>query len=108
VLTFDDASITRVMIAATAIPRRSHGRWLLDMARRVETAPRRAADAHRQAQWRRRQRDGVHVYRIEVGHDAIEALIVSGCMSEAEALDQRAVARELADVIEQWAQRWLR
>jgi len=70
---------------------------------------RREATRRRQAKWRARVRDGRACYRLDVDRDrAIEALIVSGRLSEDGALRRELVERELAAVVEQWAERWLK
>jgi hypothetical protein len=70
--------------------------------------PDREATRRRQAKWRARIRDGRAVYKLDVDRDrVIEALIVSGRLSEDAALRRSEIERELAAVVEQWATRWL-
>jgi hypothetical protein len=58
--------------------------------------------------WRARQREGRAVFRLELFHDrVVEALIVSGRLSEDAALRRSEVERGLAAVVEQWTERWL-
>jgi hypothetical protein len=62
----------------------------------------------RQARWRARVREGRAIFKLELLHDrVIEALIVSRRLSEDAALRRSEVERELAAVVEQWAERWL-
>jgi len=65
------------------------------------------ATRRRQARWRARVREGRVIFKLELPHDrVIEALIVSRRLSEAAALRRSEVERELAAVVEQWAERW--
>ena len=71
--------------------------------------PDKRAVRDRQARWRARVRDGRACYRLELDRDrVIEALLASGRMSEDAALRREQVERELATVIEQWAERWIK
>jgi len=66
------------------------------------------ATRRRQARWRARVREGRAIFKLELPHDrVIEALIVSRRLSEDAALRRSEVERELAAVVEQWAERWL-
>jgi hypothetical protein len=68
----------------------------------------RDATRRRQARFRERQRDGRGVFRLELHHDQIvEALLVSRRLSEDAALRREMVERALANVITEWAHRWL-
>ena len=72
---------------------------------------RRAATAARQPQYQReyrqRAKHGEMMLRILVGPKVIDALIARG-LSDQDSRDRTIVARELADVLEQWTQQWLR
>jgi hypothetical protein len=69
---------------------------------------RRSSGAIRQAEHRARERDGVvRCVYVPVDRAVLEALIDRGLPPEA-ALNARAIARECADVLGQWAARWQR
>jgi hypothetical protein len=56
---------------------------------------------------RRRQRAGQCVYRVVVPElPVIEAALITGLLTDAEALDRRHVERVLGQVLAQWAQGW--
>ena len=66
------------------------------------------ATRRRQARWRARHREGRAIFRLDLPHDrVVEALIVSGRLSEDAALRRSEVERELAAVALQWVERWL-
>jgi hypothetical protein len=67
----------------------------------------RSPSADRKRRYRARQRRGRVVVGVEVDRDAVLlALLASGRLGEAEALQPDQVAAALGDVIEQWARRW--
>lgn len=63
--------------------------------------------AAKQRAYRQRLRKGLTVYRVPLPPDNVLALIVSGRLTEAEAMDRKAVERELATVQAEWSRRWL-
>jgi len=67
----------------------------------------RSPGAVRQAEHRQRERSEVVCYYVPVHSSVIETLIDRGLPAE-EALDAKAVGRELAEVLQQWAARWQR
>lgn len=63
--------------------------------------------AQKKRRQRQRQRAGVVVLPIEVIEDDVAAaMIASGRLSEGQALDRAALARELAGVAAEWTRRW--
>ena len=64
------------------------------------------SSAARQRRYRRRQADGQAVYRVPGGDDILLALLVSGRLSEAGALDRAQVEQALGAVLKEWARRW--
>jgi hypothetical protein len=69
---------------------------------------RRAASRARQAKWRERVREGRACYRLDLNCERVVwALIESGRLSEDAALRRSEIERELAAVVEQWADLWL-
>ena len=64
--------------------------------------------ALRQRAYRQRKRAGEAIFRIRVADWVIEALLVSGRLSDDASRDRERVQCELAGVIEQWAARWLK
>jgi hypothetical protein len=71
-------------------------------ARRVSRQPR------YQREYRQRRRRGEEMPRIKIGPRVIEALLVSQRLSDEASRDLRKVAAELAEVLEQWANEWLK
>jgi hypothetical protein len=64
--------------------------------------------ARYQRAYRVRQRNGEHVGRVPYGADVIEALLVSGGLSDEASRDRREVDRECASLLKEWAAHWLR
>ena len=62
--------------------------------------------ADRQRRYRKRQRDGLAVYRVPAGDDLLLALLTSGRLTEAQALDRNRVEQEVAAVLADWARLW--
>jgi hypothetical protein len=101
----DDAALARLVIAATAIPRRARSSWLRRLAHTIEH---REAERIRRAKGRARARNGRASFRVEAEHDLlVTALLNSKRLSEAEALDRRLVERELGEVLQEWARHWI-
>jgi hypothetical protein len=77
----------------------------------LEPAPSRRArrgaspGAARQAEHRRRERDDVRCIYVPVHRTVIETLIDRG-LPAAEAMDAKAIGRELGAVLLQWVARW--
>lgn len=68
-----------------------------------------ARSAARKRRFRQRQKAGAVVLHVEICEDALaQALIVSGRLSEASALDRLATEREAGRIIGEWAAQWLR
>lgn len=64
--------------------------------------------AARQRAYRERQRHGEAVLPLRVDYfRLIEALLVSGRLSEADALDRSRVKIAAGEVLDDWAMRWL-
>ncbi|MBD8552449.1 hypothetical protein [Sphingomonas sp. CFBP 8764] len=62
--------------------------------------------ADRQRLYRKRQRDRLAVYRVPAGDDLLLALLTSGRLTEAQALDRHRVEQEVAAVLAEWARLW--
>lgn len=64
--------------------------------------------ACRQQRWRRRQQKGAAVLTVEVPdyHKLVNALLVSGALSDGEALDRAQVARAIGAQVAAWAAEW--
>ena len=62
-----------------------------------------ASPADRQRKYRKRQARGVGVYRVPARFDVVEALIESGRLTEAQALDTALVGEALASIAVEWA-----
>jgi len=66
-------------------------------------------DAARQRRRRQRAQNGLCCFKVEGNHDRlVSALLEAGRLTEAEALHHDAVERELAAILQQWADRWLK
>lgn len=63
--------------------------------------------AEKQRRYRRRQRRDLRVYKVEAPeHCVLSALLESGRLSEAEALDKRRVEKALSEIIIDFSKRW--
>ena len=63
--------------------------------------------SHRQRKYRERQRNGIKVVHLPIKYNpVVEALIVSGALTEAEAVDERKVETVLVEVIHHHARVW--
>lgn len=64
--------------------------------------------AKRQARWRQRQRCDAAVLTVEVPsyHKLVNALLVTGALSDSEGLDRKEVARALGAQVAAWAAGW--
>ena len=80
-LALSDEALARLAIGATRIPTSSRGRWLHELARRLDPP---AKPKTRQGRWRQRQRNGGAIYRL------------TGRLTEVEALDPVRAERALA------------
>lgn len=67
----------------------------------------RLSPAERQARWRRRQRSGAIILRVEISPAEIEALIRAQRISEDQALDPDRLADAVTGVLRHWARHWL-
>jgi hypothetical protein len=70
---------------------------------------------HRRRQWaasarkvRARQRAGLRSYRFDLPDTVVEALLISERLGEQEALRRGLVNRALAEVLVDWAKRWVK
>jgi hypothetical protein len=64
--------------------------------------------AMKKRRYRRRLRDGLVVLHLEmVEADLVEALCLAGRLSEAEAVRRSALEHAAAEVLAEWAARWL-
>src|SRR5262249_28034494 len=102
-LALTDESLARLVIGATAVPRRSRGQWLRRFAREVASDHRRKVGAARQQRARQRQRDVQRIYQLVITDAAMEAVIDAlvsyGRLSEADTLRPEAVASAFADIV---------
>jgi hypothetical protein len=77
------------------------------MLRKPDTPKRILARRERSRRARARTRAGLVVFALEANEDAVvAALIESGKLSEAEALDRRKVNAALARMLGEWAAHW--
>ena len=106
-LALTDAALARICIGATRVDPRYRGRWLRDIA--VKLDPPRAVirSRERSRRARMRKKNGKAVLRIEVDHDPLLlALIESGRMSEADTTDLRRVEAVVGKMLGEWAGHW--
>jgi hypothetical protein len=68
---------------------------------------RRAAARLRQARCRARRRRGETAYQVAVPDAVVEALLVTGRLTDGESLRRPLVEAALAGVLAEWANRWL-
>lgn len=76
----------------------------------MRAAARRAATVRQrtyQREYRQRQKHGVEMRRVAISRDVLEALLISTRCSEADLFNAKKVSGELADVLQEWAARWL-
>ncbi len=64
--------------------------------------------AERQARCRLRRRRGETPLQISVRETVVLALLESNRLTEAEALDKAKLQESAAEILEEWAKRWLR
>ena len=64
--------------------------------------------AERQRDYRERRRNGERVVSVRVTDQIIEALIVSQRLNDKASLNRQKLAAELANVLQEWATRWLK
>jgi hypothetical protein len=73
------------------------------------TVTRYSAGTIRKRRLRSRARRGLVVLRVEIDHDRlVEAQLISGRLSERDALDRRRVEADVAEIVNEWAARWLK
>ena len=130
-LALDDGALARLCIGATRVRRHRRSRWLKDIAAELETPtisraksvadvtngspaaeqPRSPA-AVRQAKLRANRKAARHCYKLWISDSAVHALIVrcilSGQLTEEQALRPNRVAQALAALLEEMGQRWAR
>jgi hypothetical protein len=121
-LQLSDASLAVLVRAAREVSWRKRGRWLRELAERIDPPPNsapaqnmaRSPTAKRQAKARERRRCKTRCYRIELSDAAVEGLIQmwisDGKISEEQALrlDRVGIERELARGIEVQGAQWSR
>ena len=74
----------------------------------LERAPSHDPAAVRQRRARARRRQGMVSLRLDVHeHRLAEALMVSGRLTDTQALERRQIEHELAKLVEDWIRRWL-
>ncbi len=104
----DDAALCHLLIAATAVPVDERGRWLRNLANKLERqASKKSKATARQRLHRRREAAGRVVLEVEVTFNPLsEALLADGRLQANEIDDPKAVARALEQVIELLPLRW--
>ena len=106
-LALDDAALARLVRGAREVPRRVRGRWLRDIAAKLDPSRSIIRSRERSRRARMRKKNGKAVLRIEVDHDPLLlALIESGRMSEAETADLRRVEAVVGKMLGEWAEHW--
>jgi hypothetical protein len=111
-LALTDAALARLVRGAREVPRRSRGRWLRDIAARLDPPRSIIRSRERSRRARVRRKNGARCYTIEipdpVAEGVINALIATEKLTEAEACDHARVQAELGRMLCDWAQRWMR
>src|SRR5262245_60995031 len=115
-LAFDDAALARIVIGATRVDPRHRGKWLRELAEKLDPASapppaKLAARRERSRRSRKRQRNGMRSYRLDlpdaVVGGVINALVATQKLSEADAADQRKVEAVLSSMFTDWAAHWI-
>lgn len=96
----DDAALCHLLIAATAVPANQRGRWLQDLADRLDPPPGLSKAAERQRAHRARLKAGRMVLAIEVDDVLVPAALAeAGFLDLANIEDREAVARAVERLI---------
>jgi hypothetical protein len=102
--------MVRLLIAATAVPPAKRGRWLEEIATRLEQAARArepSASARRQRRYRERQRNDEIILRLSINRDDITAALTGiGALDHARASDYKAIEDALIQQVRDWARAW--
>jgi hypothetical protein len=123
-LALTDSALARLCIAATRMRAGERKRWLRDLAAKLDPPSEipeqkisrkqaeRASAARRQAQVRQRERNGVSIHQLLLRDICVEGLLnmmlATGRLTEREALDDQRVDAELARLLEEQGERWVR
>jgi hypothetical protein len=114
-LALTDAALARICIGATRIDPRRRGRWLREIAAKLDPSPEARSpsrDARRQAKARALHKKGIHIHHLPLRDICVEGLITqmvtTGRLTEAEAFDDQRVDAELARLLEEQGERWVR
>src|SRR5262249_20209399 len=106
-LALTDAALARIAIGATRIRRGRRGRWLREIATRLDPPRAIIRRRERSRRARVRKKNGKAVLRVEVDHDPLLlALIGSGRMRGAETADLRRVEAVVGKMLREWAEHW--
>lgn len=86
-------------------------RRVIGIARHASLQPGRAVTdvasaAARKRRYRQRQRDGLRVYPVALPDRVLEIAINGGWITDEQSLDREQVARFIADIAAEWAERW--
>jgi hypothetical protein len=91
VLALDDGALARLVIAASAIPPRRRKQWLRQLARQAEPPPC-SPGARYTAAWRRREKAGRFLLRLEMDEAAlVVGLVDCGVLDPLKADDRGAI-----------------
>ena len=114
-LALTDSALARLVRGAREVPRRVRGRWLRDIAAKLDPSPEARSPspaARRQAKRRALHKKGIHIHHLPLRDICVEGLITqmvtTGRLTEAEAFDDRRVDAELARLLEEQGSQWSR
>jgi hypothetical protein len=119
-LALTDSALAHLAIAATGVDPRQRREWLRDIAAKLDPPinvngrehGERTPAARRQARVRQRRKNGIRIHRLPLRDLAVEGLITqmvtTGRLTEAEALDDQRIDAELARLLEEQGEQWMR
>jgi len=111
-LALTDSALACLVRGAREVPRRSRGRWLHDIAAKLDPPRSIIRSRERSRRKRARRKNGTRCYTVEIAdhiaEGVINAFVATEKLSEAEACDHARVQAELGRMLCDWAQRWMR
>jgi len=119
-LALTDSALARLCIGSTRIDPRRRGRWLRDIAAKLDPPinvnsrehGERTPAARRQARVRQRRKNGIRIHRLPLRDICVEGLIemmlATGRLAEPETFDDQRIDAELARLLEEQGEQWTR
>jgi hypothetical protein len=114
-LALTDSALARLYIGATRVDPRRRRQWLRDIAAKLDPSPEARSPspaARRQAKRRALHKKGIHIHHLPLRDICVEGLVtqmvMTGRLTEREALDDQRVDAELARLLEGQGSQWSR